>query len=185
MVNEMNREHIKKGLRVKYNKNNSRYGWLGTIMATGYYDTKVQWDSGIVQNYSTPSFYLQGGDKNGNEYLELFKEVGTNHIEGDLVAVGVTFEGRFKRYIYKVNRDDTNQMFINCGDKVVVDSPENGYVCVLVTSLLDEIPDTATKYVVSTIDDGAYKQLTAKLKREAIQKKMKDLELELEGLNSV
>lgn len=72
-----------------------------------------------------------------------------------MFVVSVKFEGSpFQTYVYLC--PFTN---VKVGDKVIVDSPRNGYVTVDVVAIhnvRDPHAKKATKYVVNTIDDREY-----------------------------
>lgn len=73
-----------------------------------------------------------------------------------MFIVRVTFESSNRQYCYLCPY--TN---VKVGDKVIVESPYNGYTAVTVVkihNLGDKEAGTPTKYVVNTIDDREYRE---------------------------
>lgn len=106
--------------------------------------------------------------------------------EMDMRVVAVRFDGdigggRTKNTDYHyLAPDDLGP--IEVGERVIVESPYNGYVCVSVRDILTpRLSVKATKYVVSKIDDAAYKERIANAQRRAaIVKRLEQIDKELE-----
>jgi hypothetical protein len=88
-------------------------------------------------------------------------------------SVTVRFDPTFssKDYHYLCPYDG-----VIAGDKVIVDSPTNGYVVVLVVAVMEGEHPSATKRIVSIVDDEDYKRYQVNKKREA------EIRKELEGI---
>lgn len=94
-------------------------------------------------------------------------------------TVGVKFGTGYNTQVYHYLTDiDT----IKVGDKVIVDSPSDGYVAVRVDVIhLNTHVAKATKYIVNTIDDTKYKaRIEADKRRAEIIKKLDKKRKELE-----
>lgn len=94
-------------------------------------------------------------------------------------TVGVKFNlgGQVYHYLTDIGT-------IKVGDKVIVDSPSDGYVTVKVDSVhLDTQVAKATKYIVNTIDDTKYKaRIESEKRRAEIVKKLEKKRKEVEEL---
>jgi hypothetical protein len=63
------------------------------------------------------------------------------------------------------------------GQKVVVDSPANGYVCVKVVMVEDGLSEKASKPIVTVVDDTHYKsELEAQKKRSRILRELEEID---------
>ena len=107
-------------------------------------------------------------------------------------TVSVVFEGAAKRYTYKVPAD----WDVKVDDTLVVDSPFDGYTCVKVVAVHEQVEldfDAVFKYkwAVQKVDDADYAarleqervqeaDLKKLVRRAAIKKQMQKLALELE-----
>ncbi len=179
MVSKMAKEkYLNK--RVRYLKKNGRYGWEGTVVTCNHWDILVAYDNGISQTYSRDSL-TEVDDRNPYKYLLVFEPEVDKQIVGELLSVAVVFNSG-GRYNYLINTNDTEQQFIQPGDKVIVDTPKSGYETAKVVELYGNKHPQAVKYVVSTINDYVYTELVKKEKKRKLAKKIADLSLELESL---
>lgn len=79
----------------------------------------------------------------------------------DMKTIRVAFENTgYKLYSYLC------PFVVAVGDKVIVDSPSNGYVAVTVMEV-DVVDKKASKRVVCTIDDSEYKEYLGKQESRA------------------
>lgn len=76
-------------------------------------------------------------------------------------TIGVVFGCDSKVYHYLTDLD------VSFGEKVIVDSPSNGYVTVTINSLTEGARKIATKWVVNKIDDKDY---LARIEKEKLKK---------------
>lgn len=79
-------------------------------------------------------------------------------------TVGVRFNSAGQVYHYLTNLEG-----LLTGQKVIVDSPSDGYVTVTIVSIQDGAQGKATKYIVNTIDDTDYK---ARAEKERLRKQI-------------
>jgi hypothetical protein len=96
-------------------------------------------------------------------------------------TVGVVFSSGFNSQVYHYLTDIEG---IKVGDKIIVDSPSDGYVAVKVQTVHKNTHAAkATKYIVNTIDDTAYKtRLEAEKRKAEIVKKLEKKRKEVEEL---
>ena len=96
-------------------------------------------------------------------------------------TVGVRFGSGYNSQVYHYLTDIDG---INVGDKVIVDSPSDGYVAVKVdVGHKNAQVAKATKYIVNTIDDTHYlARIEADKRRAEIIKKLEKKRKEVEEL---